>query len=80
MISPAQLRAARALLGWSQKHLAVVSGLSLPTIQRMETFGLHRSSAGNVDKVQRALETAGIEFINDDGLGIRLRRPQGTGR
>lgn len=79
MISSVQLRAARTLLGWSQKDLADVSGLSLPTIQRMETLGLHRSSAGNVDKVQRALETAGIEFINDDAPGVRLRRPQSSG-
>jgi transcriptional regulator with XRE-family HTH domain len=80
MILAVQLRAARTLLGWSQKDLADVSGLSLPTIQRMETLGPHRSSAGNVDKVQRALETAGIEFIDEDAPGVRLRRPQSSDR
>ncbi len=74
MISAGQLRAARSLLGWNQKQLAEASVLSLPTIQRMETLGPHRSAAGNVDKVQRALEHAGIEFINDDAPGVRLRR------
>lgn len=74
MISASQLRAARSLLGWNQKQLAGVSGLSLPTIQRMETLGPHRSAAGNVDKAQRALERVGIEFINDDAPGVRLRR------
>ena len=76
MISAAQLRAARTLLGWTQKDLADASGLSLPTIQRMETLGPHRSAAGNVDKVQRALATAGVEFTNDDAPGVRLRRAQ----
>ncbi len=80
MISAAQLRAARTLLSWTQKDLADVSGLSLPTIQRMETLGLHRSSAGNVDKVQRALGTAGIEFIDDDAPGVRLRKPPSSDR
>ena len=75
MISATQLRAARTLIGWSQKDLAGASGLSLPTIQRMETLGPHRSSAGNVEKVQRALEAAGIEFIDGDAPGMRLRRP-----
>ena len=74
MITALQLRAARALLEWNQKDLARASGLSLPTIQRMETIGLQRSSAGNVDKVQRTLEDAGIEFLNGGAPGIRLRR------
>ena len=73
MISALQLRAARALLEWNQKDLARAAGLSLPTIQRMETIGLHRSSAGNVNKIQLALEAAGIEFLFGDAPGIRLR-------
>ncbi len=76
MISARQLRAARALVGWGQKDLAEAAGLSLPTIQRMETLGLHRSAAGNVEKVQRALEAAGVEFTDDDAPGVRLRRAQ----
>ena len=80
MISAAQLRAARALIGWSQKVLADTSGLSLPTIQRMETLGPNRSSAGNVEKVQRALGAAGIEFTDDDAPGVRLTRSQSSAR
>ena len=76
MISARQLRAARALVGWGQKDLAEAAGLSLPTIQRMETLGLHRSAAGNVEKVQRALEAQGMEFTDDDAPGVRLRRAQ----
>ncbi len=75
MILASQLRAARSLLDWNQKDLAQASDLSLPTIQRMETLGLRRSSAGNVEKVQRALEDAGIEFIDENGggPGVRLK-------
>ncbi len=75
MIFASQLRAARSLLDWNQKDLAQASDLSLPTIQRMETLGLRRSSAGNVEKVQRALEDAGVEFIDENGggPGVRLK-------
>lgn len=75
MISAKQVRAARVFLGWEQRELAEKSGLSLPTIQRMEKLGMERSQAGNVERVQRALETAGVEFIpeNGGGAGVRLR-------
>ena len=76
MISALQLRAARTFLEWNQKDLATASGLSLPTIQRMETIGLQRSSAGNVDKIQRTLEAAGIEFLFGVAPGIRLRQTE----
>jgi transcriptional regulator with XRE-family HTH domain len=80
MLTAAQIRAARALLGWSQPALAKASGVSLPTIVRMEgQAGPGRSSAANVDAVQRALEAAGILFIPADeasgvGPGARLRQ------
>jgi len=79
MLMAAQIRAARALLGWSQPALAKASGVSLPTIVRMEgQQGPGRSSAANVDAVQRALETAGVVFLEADGAGaagpgVRLR-------
>ncbi|OHB29403.1 MAG: hypothetical protein A2790_21265 [Phenylobacterium sp. RIFCSPHIGHO2_01_FULL_69_31] len=79
MLTAAQIRAARALLGWSQPALAAASGLSLPTIVRMEgRQGPGRSAAANVDAVQRALEAAGVAFITADaatgaGPGVRLR-------
>ena len=79
MISPDQIKAARLFLGWEQKELAAASGLSLPTIQRMEKLGLERSSAGNAEKVQKALEAAGVVFIpagpyqGEGGPGVRLK-------
>ena len=73
---PAQTRAARGLLGWSQSQLAEASGVGLSTIRRMEASGGPlRGTAGNVWKVQQALEEAGVIFIDadDDGPGVRLR-------
>lgn len=82
MISPKQVKAARLFLDWEQRDLAEASGLSLPTIQRMEKLGMERSQAGNVQRVQQAMEKAGIEFIpeNGGGAGVRLRKPDHTNR
>ena len=66
------MRAARALLEWEQREVATRTGLSVPTIQRMESLGLGRSSAANAERVQRAFEAAGIEFLDDDAPGVRL--------
>ncbi len=79
MITNAQLRAARGLLGWSQARLAEASELGIATIKRMEgERGLLRSSVENVLKVQQALEDAGVIFIDADeeGPGVRLRGGQ----
>ena len=78
MITPKQIKAARLFLDWEQKDLATHSGLSLPTIQRMEKLGMERSQAGNVQRVQQALEAGGVDFIpeNGGGAGVRLRKPQ----
>ncbi|MCW2274375.1 helix-turn-helix domain-containing protein [Rhodoblastus acidophilus] len=80
MITACQMRAARALLGIDQRQLAELSGVSLPTIQRMET------SAGNVrgvvqtlTKVIEALDRAGVEILGENvesrggGRGVRLK-------
>ncbi len=82
MLTPAQLRAARALLGIDQRTLAELSGVSLPTIQRMEASeGYVRGVVGTLTKVVAALEFAGIELISDNsvstsgGRGVRLREP-----
>ena len=82
MITAAQLRAARALLGMDQRALAKASGLSLPTIQRMEASdGVIRGNVESLMKLIGALERAGIELINDGvvsergGRGVRLRQP-----
>jgi transcriptional regulator with XRE-family HTH domain len=72
MITAAQLRAARALLGIDQRKLAELSGLSLPTIQRMEASGdLIRGNVDSLMKLVGALDGAGIELIGDGGAGAR---------
>ncbi len=80
MITAAQMRAARALLGIDQKALAELSGLSVPTIQRMEaSSGNVRGVVDSLTKVFAALESAGLEFIGEGavstaaGRGVRLR-------
>ena len=81
MITAAQLRAARVLLGIDQRRLAKLSGLSVPTIQRMEAS--ETMIRGNVDSLVKlidALDAAGIEMIDEgaashsQGRGVRLRR------
>ncbi len=80
MITNTQLRAARGLIGWSQARLAEASGLGIATIKRMEgERGPLRSSAGNVLKVQQALEDAGLFFVDENeelGPGVRLRKTE----
>ncbi len=80
MITAAQLKAARALLGIDQRQLAEVSGLSLPTIQRMEAS--EATVRGNVDSLVKlidALDRLGINLINAGaassagGRGVRLK-------
>ena len=82
MITAAQLRAARALLGIDQRRLAELSGLSLPTIQRMEgSEGVIRGNVDSLMKLVAALEAAGIALISDNaassggGRGVRLKVP-----
>ena len=73
MITAAQLRAARALLGMDQRHLAEAAGLSLPTIQRMEASdGLIRGNVDSLVKLIEALEKAGVE-LDRRGRGQRRR-------
>jgi transcriptional regulator with XRE-family HTH domain len=76
-VTAGQIRAARALLNWSQNDLVKRSGLSLTTVRRMEDAGIGpgKSSADNVGKVQGVLEGAGIIFIasNGNGPGVRMR-------
>lgn len=82
MLTPAQLRAARALLGIDQRTLAELAGVSLPTIQRMEgSEGYVRGVVDTLTRVVAALEVAGIELISENsvsthgGRGVRLRDP-----
>lgn len=80
MLSSAQMKAARALVGMDQQQLADASGVSLPTIRRMEASEENvRSNVNTLVKVIEALERAGVELIARDavssggGRGVRLR-------
>jgi len=82
MMTAAQLRAARALLGIDQKTLADMAGVSLPTIQRMEASdGNVRGIVETLTKVIEALNAAGVDLIGENarsdggGRGVRLRQP-----
>ena len=81
MITAQQLRAARALLGLDQRSLAAACGLSLPTIQRMESSdGVVRGNVDSLTKLIETLERAGIELIGEGaasaggGRGVRMKR------
>ena len=78
MIFTEQIKAARALLHWDQVALAERAGLAISTVKKLEArTGLATGNAETVWKLQRALEDAGIVFINEDdsgGPGVRLRR------
>ena len=75
MVTGSQIRMARAALRWSAKDLAERAGVSWETIQRMETRGTEPSRSGNVESVRAALESAGVQFIdqNGGGPGVRLK-------
>lgn len=76
-----QVKAARALLGWSQDDLAKGSGVSKPTVARLETGeGELGGYADTREKIVAALEAAGVIFIeqNGEGPGVRLRKQEGT--
>jgi transcriptional regulator with XRE-family HTH domain len=77
MISPEQCRAARALLDWSQSELADKAGVGIVTVRQLEA-GAHKPRRATLDVIQRALEDAGVEFIeeNGGGPGVRLRKRQ----
>jgi transcriptional regulator with XRE-family HTH domain len=82
MITSFRMKAARALLGIDQRTLAEMSGLSLPTIQRMEgSVGTVRGVVESLIKVVDALGRAGVELIGerarseDGGRGVRLKKP-----
>jgi hypothetical protein len=67
------IRAARALLRWEQRDLARASGVSLPTIKRLEGApGILAAHSSTVTALRRAFESAGIEFTNGGGPGVRL--------
>jgi DNA-binding XRE family transcriptional regulator len=82
-ITTRQVKAARALLGWSQADLAQHSGVSEPTVARLESAdGKLGGREDTAEKIRTAIEIAGVEFIDENGggRGVRLRkrsRPRG---
>jgi predicted transcriptional regulator len=77
-VSIRQIKAARALLGWSQHDLARAAGVSIPTIKRLEALDGPLGGRGETaEKIVGAIRSAGVEFINEngEGLGVRLRKP-----
>ena len=77
-LSIRQVKAARALVAWSQHDLAKHSGVSYPTIARLEKEdGPIGGRSATVQAIRTALEDAGVEFIaeNGGGPGVRLRKP-----
>jgi predicted transcriptional regulator len=82
MLTPEQLRAARALVGWSREMLADKADVSAETVKRFEFRGSD-PKLSTLNKWRRALEQAGVEFIDDGahsyegGPGVRLRGAKG---
>jgi len=76
MIEAAQVRAARALIGWSPTKLADAAGVSVSIVEQFETGAPDHIPDEVVQKMRAALETAGVIFIpkNGGGAGVRLRK------
>ena len=77
-LTSAQIRAARSLIRWSAEDLARESSLSVATVRRAELTESETSmTVANDSAVRRALEAAGVEFIDENGggPGVRLRKP-----
>jgi predicted transcriptional regulator len=74
MITPAQSRAARGLLAWSQQDLAKEAGVGTVTVHQLEA-GTSQPRRATLDVIKRAFERAGVEFIDENGggPGVRLR-------
>ena len=68
-----QLQAARALAGLTQAQVAQAAGVSIPTVKRAEGTGKFGASDSAVASIRAALEAAGVEFIAENGVGVRIR-------
>ena len=78
MVEAAQVRAARALIGWSQAKLAETAGVPVSIVEQFETGAPHPFPNAALDKMRAALEAAGVVFLPKDdggGIGVRLREP-----
>ncbi len=76
-VKPAQCRAARALLEWSQNELAEQSGVGIVTVHQFEA-GATQPRRATLDVIRRAFERAGIEFIDQNGGGAGVRFKNAT--
>ena len=79
VLSSELVRAARSLLRWDQRDLEAASSVSLPTIKRLESKpGIMAAHPATLLALRRAFETAGIEFIDENGggPGVRLKKRQ----
>ena len=74
-MTPAQSRAARGLLKWSQEDLALEAAVSVVTVRNFENKKSSPQRA-SLEVMRRALEAAGIEFTNGDEPGVKLRKAQ----
>ena len=74
--SPAQIRAARAMLGWSLIDLSKAAGVSVSVVSRAESSKHEQVAEGTHGAIRVAMETTGVRFLEDDGdgAGVRLRR------
>lgn len=80
-VSIRQVKAARALLGWSQEELALAAHVSLPTIKRLEAEdGLLGGRIATADKIEKAFSAAGVVFIEENGGGPGVRLSKRTPR
>jgi len=77
MVTPEQCRAAHGLLGWNQRELAQNAGVGIVTVHQLET-GVSQPRRATLEVIRRALESAGVEFIDENGggPGVRLRKRQ----
>jgi transcriptional regulator with XRE-family HTH domain len=78
MVEAAQVRAARALIDWSQTKLAAAAGVPVSLVERLETETADHVGDEGIDKLRAALEAAGVVFIPKNGgggIGVRLREP-----
>lgn len=77
MVTPAQSRAARGLLAWSQQDLADEAGVGVVTVHQLEA-GTSQPRRATLDVIKRAFERAGVDFIDENGggPGVRLRKRQ----
>jgi transcriptional regulator with XRE-family HTH domain len=77
MVTPAQCRAARGLLDWSQQDLASQAGVGIVTVRQLEA-GVNEPRRSTLEVVRQAFERAGVEFIDENGggEGVRFRKPQ----